>query len=190
MTEMKSSDIAVSDLLQLVVDEGASDLHLTVGVPPVFRLHGRLHPLDAEPTDLREQTAVVLGLGAIGSEIARLAQALHLHVIGVRRSLRRPDDPVDELVAPALEEGHLYALMVGWVLGGLLFIALNEVVNNFGGFMRKASTTVYHLRKREHQHFKRVLSGLDRMEVFRELPLKEVKALVDELASQGRDDLL
>ena len=82
-----------------------------------------------------------------------------------------------ELVAPALEAGHLYALMVGWVLGGLLFIALNEVVNNFGGFMRKASTTVYHLRKREHQHFKRVLSGLDRMEVFRELPLKEVKAL-------------
>ncbi|MGD8616521.1 MAG: Crp/Fnr family transcriptional regulator, partial [Gammaproteobacteria bacterium] len=56
-------------------------------------------------------------------------------------------------------------------------IALNEVVNNFGGFMRKASTTVYHLRKREHQHFKRVLSGLDRMEVFQQLPLKEVKAL-------------
>jgi hypothetical protein len=82
-----------------------------------------------------------------------------------------------ELVAPTLEQGHLYPLMVGWVLGGLLFIALNEVVNNFGGFMRKASTTVYHLRKREHQHFKRVLSGLDRMEVFQQLPLKEVKAL-------------
>jgi twitching motility protein PilT len=49
MTEIKSSDITVSDLLQLVVDEGASDLHLAVGVPPVLRLHGSLHPLDAEP---------------------------------------------------------------------------------------------------------------------------------------------
>ncbi|NLB59787.1 MAG: type IV pilus twitching motility protein PilT [Lentisphaerae bacterium] len=36
----------MSDLLQLVVDEGASDLHLNVGLPPVLRLHGRLQQLD------------------------------------------------------------------------------------------------------------------------------------------------
>jgi twitching motility protein PilT len=46
---MRSGDIKISDLLQLVVDEGASDLHLSVGVPPVLRLHGRLRPLDTEP---------------------------------------------------------------------------------------------------------------------------------------------
>jgi twitching motility protein PilT len=45
---MKAADISISDLLQLVVDEGASDLHLTVGMPPVLRIHGRLQPLDAE----------------------------------------------------------------------------------------------------------------------------------------------
>jgi len=43
-----TASIAMSDLLNLVVSEGASDLHLTVGVPPVLRLHGSLHPLDAE----------------------------------------------------------------------------------------------------------------------------------------------
>jgi twitching motility protein PilT len=32
--------------LQLAVDEGASDLHLSVGMPPVLRIHGRLRPLD------------------------------------------------------------------------------------------------------------------------------------------------
>lgn len=63
-------------------------------------------PRGAEPADLRGQTAVIVGLGAIGSEIARLAQALHLHVIGVRRSPRRPDDPVDELV-PTPELGSV-----------------------------------------------------------------------------------
>lgn len=57
-------------------------------------------PPGQEPTDLRGETAVVFGLGAIGSEIARLAQALHLHVIGVRRSPPRAGDPVDELVTP------------------------------------------------------------------------------------------
>ncbi|HOW97547.1 MAG TPA: type IV pilus twitching motility protein PilT [Kiritimatiellia bacterium] len=43
-----ASQIGMSDLLSLVVSEGASDLHLAVGVPPVLRLHGSLHPLDAD----------------------------------------------------------------------------------------------------------------------------------------------
>lgn len=49
------------------------------------------------PPDLVGQTAVVLGLGSIGSEIARLARALGLKVIGIRRSPQQPGDPVDEL---------------------------------------------------------------------------------------------
>jgi hypothetical protein len=82
-----------------------------------------------------------------------------------------------ELVAPALNEGHLYPLVVGWLLGGLLFIGLNEVVNNFGGFMRKASTTIYHLRKQNHRRIRRILSSLERIDIFHALPLREVKAL-------------
>jgi twitching motility protein PilT len=47
---------SMSDLLQLTVSEGASDLHLRVGIPPVIRVHGRLHrvegpPLAAEDTE-------------------------------------------------------------------------------------------------------------------------------------------
>jgi twitching motility protein PilT len=37
---------SMSDLLQLVVAEGASDLHLRVGCPPVIRLHGVLHRVE------------------------------------------------------------------------------------------------------------------------------------------------
>ena len=64
------------------------------------RRHWRQLPHGEFPPDLRGQTAVVFGLGAIGSEVARLARALHLHVIGVRRSPARPGDPVDELIHP------------------------------------------------------------------------------------------
>ena len=56
---------------------------------------------DVLPGDLRGQTMLVVGLGAIGSEIARIARVLGLRVIGVRRSPARPDDPVDELHPPA-----------------------------------------------------------------------------------------
>ena len=40
---------SMSDLLQLVVSEGAADLHLRVGVPPVIRLHGVLHRVEGPP---------------------------------------------------------------------------------------------------------------------------------------------
>ena len=52
------------------------------------------------PRDLVGQTAIVLGLGSIGNEIARLCQALGLKVIGIRRSPQQPGDPVDELHTP------------------------------------------------------------------------------------------
>ncbi|MBQ7590607.1 MAG: type IV pilus twitching motility protein PilT [Verrucomicrobia bacterium] len=39
----------MSDLLQLSVSEGASDLHLRVGIPPVIRVHGRLNRVDGPP---------------------------------------------------------------------------------------------------------------------------------------------
>lgn len=39
-------NVEMSDLLDLTVEEGASDLHISVGLPPVLRIHGSLHPLD------------------------------------------------------------------------------------------------------------------------------------------------
>ncbi len=49
MSTLKSSEIQMNDLLELAVEEGASDLHLAVGLPPVLRINGSLAPLDAEP---------------------------------------------------------------------------------------------------------------------------------------------
>ena len=40
--------VEMADLLQLVIDEGASDLHIAVGSAPVLRIHGDLVPLDSE----------------------------------------------------------------------------------------------------------------------------------------------
>lgn len=47
----------MSDLLQLMVSEGAADLHIRVGVPPVIRLHGILHRVEGpslRPEDTEE----------------------------------------------------------------------------------------------------------------------------------------
>ncbi len=72
---------------------------------PFFAAQQREHrweriPQALVPRDLSEQTLVIFGYGAIGSEVARLAKPFGLHVVGVRRSPRNDDDIVDELVHP------------------------------------------------------------------------------------------
>ena len=41
--------VQMNELLQLVVEENASDLHIAVNSPPVLRIHGSLHRLEVEP---------------------------------------------------------------------------------------------------------------------------------------------
>jgi twitching motility protein PilT len=41
--------VKMSELLDLCVDEGASDLHIRVGISPAFRIHGEMKPLDTPP---------------------------------------------------------------------------------------------------------------------------------------------
>ena len=46
--------VEMSELLQLAVDEGASDIHIETGVPPVLRIRGSMTPLEVavlEPED-------------------------------------------------------------------------------------------------------------------------------------------
>lgn len=41
-------EVHIDDLLRLVVERGASDLHLAVGVPPILRIDGQLMPTNYE----------------------------------------------------------------------------------------------------------------------------------------------
>jgi twitching motility protein PilT len=41
-------EVHIDDLLRIVVEKGASDLHMCVGVPPIIRIDGQLLPLNYE----------------------------------------------------------------------------------------------------------------------------------------------
>jgi CRP-like cAMP-binding protein len=82
-----------------------------------------------------------------------------------------------DLVGSALDKGHFNALAVGAVLGGLIFVTLNRIVNDYGGFLRKASTTIYHLRRKEYQRLQRIARQLNRAELFHELTTRDYKGL-------------
>lgn len=54
-------------------------------------------------TDLRGRTVVIVGMGQVGREVARLAKALGMHVVGIKRTVagvRAADLHVDALLAP------------------------------------------------------------------------------------------
>ena len=59
-----SSEINMMDLLQATVDEGSSDLHIRVGVPPMLRIHGSLTPLDSPPLTPEDTEALAKSITA------------------------------------------------------------------------------------------------------------------------------
>ncbi len=86
-----------------------------------------------------------------------------------------------DLVAPALDHGHLGALFIGFLGGGLLFITLNLLVNDFGGFKRKISTTVHQSRRDTHRRMERILGQLNRTAIFRGLSKDEFRELAQDV---------
>jgi twitching motility protein PilT len=54
----------IDKLLDLVVEKGASDLHLSVGSPPVVRLHGRLRALNTPPLTAQDTTALMKSIAS------------------------------------------------------------------------------------------------------------------------------
>ncbi len=51
--------ILIDKLLAAAVKQGASDIHITVGQPPVFRLHGRLRKLETKVLTPADTTALM-----------------------------------------------------------------------------------------------------------------------------------
>jgi len=82
-----------------------------------------------------------------------------------------------DLVGSALERGHFFALAAGGIAGGLLFRLLNDVVNNKGGFLRKSSTVILYLQRRQRERFGQAFASLNRAPFLAGLPTDVVKNL-------------
>ena len=58
------SAISMTELLQLVVDEGVSDLHIEVGAPPMVRLHGELTPLEVDSLEPEDTETMIKSIAS------------------------------------------------------------------------------------------------------------------------------
>ncbi len=93
-----------------------------------------------------------------------------------------------ELFAHSLHrshEGHdtwiILATMIGAILGGLLFEFLNQLLNNRGAFLRKASLIKKHILKTKRHRAKKMLQALSKIKLLQVLPPEEVVQLIPHL---------
>ncbi len=93
-----------------------------------------------------------------------------------------------DLVGEALERGHFYSLAVGCLIGGGLFVVLNQWLNNRGGFLRKVGTTINHLKRGKNREFKRIFKRLSRSPLFNALPPEHVSHLVPHISHRSFAD--
>jgi len=83
-----------------------------------------------------------------------------------------------DIVGNALRHGHFYPLALGAVIGGLLFVVLNQLVNNRGGFLRKSATTISFLRRKRRREVKRIFRELSKVTLLNSLPPEEIYKLI------------
>jgi len=90
-----------------------------------------------------------------------------------------------DLVATTLREGYFYPLAAGCIAGGILFDILNYTVNSKGGFLRKAATTINHLKRQKTRHYKHIVKKMSNVPLFNLLPPEEIQGLVTEITSRS-----
>ena len=79
-----------------------------------------------------------------------------------------------ELVDETVKLGYFYQLAIGCILGSLLFIGLNLVVNLKGGFLRKSSTTINYMKREKARQYQYLFEKLSKIDLFRQLPAEDV----------------
>ena len=89
-----------------------------------------------------------------------------------------------DLVGEALGRGEFYPLAFGCIIGGILFVVLNQLVNNQGGFLRKTATTINYLKREKLKEFKRVFKRMSQVPLLNQLPPEEIQALLPYISSR------
>lgn len=92
-----------------------------------------------------------------------------------------------ELVVPALAhfpdqplEGFKW-LALGALVGCLLFIGLDRLLSDRGGYLRKSATIAARLKRRKKRHYREILDRLSLLDLMIALPPREIRRVVSDI---------
>lgn len=72
-------------------------------------------------------------------------------------------------------------LLMGSVIGGVLFVVLDQVINQQGGYLRKTATTIAYHTQRQKARLRIMVKKLSQIEVLRNLPPDQIQMLVNSI---------
>ncbi|MDJ0851565.1 MAG: cyclic nucleotide-binding domain-containing protein [Myxococcota bacterium] len=135
-------------------------------------------------------SAISLPMGSIAGLVARF-RSLTLSVLAAFGAGALLAALSVELVAPhvsALQAGRsghdeaqlaFFALMIGAVGGGVAFVLLDQVVNAYGGFLRKTASTMAYFRTERRARVEQLIEQAAELPYLREVPPDDVHRLVE-----------
>lgn len=83
-----------------------------------------------------------------------------------------------ELIEPAFKHSGFWPISIGCMIGCLTFTILNQILENQGGYMRKASTLISHLKSKKRQNMKDLIEKISQVDILRSLPPEEVHHII------------
>lgn len=86
-----------------------------------------------------------------------------------------------DLFGEALESDSYFTVAIGALIGSVIFIVLNDIVNNKGGFLRKAGTTMTYMQNAKSKQIKAIIQKLSKIPLFQKLPAEEMQAIYPHL---------
>ena len=90
-----------------------------------------------------------------------------------------------EIVAHAFHIAGFYPLAAGCVIGGLLYEALNQILNSRGAFGRKASTFIKQFTQIKRKNSEKALSLLAGVSIFKSLPPEQIARLIPHITAES-----
>lgn len=86
-----------------------------------------------------------------------------------------------DLVAGALADEQALSLVVGAVVGGVVFKLLNRLINNIGGYLRKPSTTINYWSSKTRKRLRGIKAALGYLRDLGYLDRDQAEALLPQL---------
>lgn len=86
-----------------------------------------------------------------------------------------------DLFSPAMQDGLFLEVSIGAIIGSLIYLLLNKILNERGAFLRKTATAIQFLRRQQRAQEMAFLGSLNRLSFFKDLSTEDKQALLQEI---------
>ncbi|MFA6450336.1 MAG: cyclic nucleotide-binding domain-containing protein [bacterium] len=83
-----------------------------------------------------------------------------------------------ELIEPAFNRSGFNPIAIGCILGALIFVGLNQMLESSGGYKRKMSTLISYMKAKKRKQMHDIIDKLSQVDILRMLPPEEMHRII------------